>query len=1041
MAVLAVTALYMMIFLWVSWCYLRRRDPLLRDVMLVFAAVAVLFVLGVVRVLIGPPPQVVAASASALLLAQPVLTLRLVGRLRSVPQWLQVAAVAGWVLTTLPVVVLPAPLPPPVVWPAVGVFCAVEAVAAGLLAAEARRRAGAARARLQYAAAGTALFGVTLLIAGGGSGVAVWTRSLAVVSGLLYVLAFVPPRRLRQSWSREAANTVLRYLLAIPADEPAARTWQQYCQGARQMFGADAVAVVLPTAAGTVRAVTSCGLSLPEYEYEQRDVDEVLVATTTVDALAGASGSPRLAVALAQAGHCRFVTAAPVPTADGRGAVVLLSRYRRLFADDDVSLLTELGEQAAALAQRATVLAQRATALAEQQSLAKIVESSHDAIISKTLDGLITSWNAGAERLYGYARDEVLGQPSAMLFPPGHELAEAQLMQDVARGERIEQHEVQRRRKDGTVLTVALTLSPITGPDGHITGVAAISRDISERHRAEAMFRGLLEAAPDAIIGVTRGGTITLINAQTERMFGYQRDDLIGQSIDVLVPERVRPRHPQLRDAYFADPRAGQLGVGKDLTAVRKDGSEFPVEISLSALETDQGVIVSAAVRDVTERLHAQNERERLIAQAERDAGERRLQHARRLESLGQLAGGVAHDFNNILAVITNYSELLLDTLDTTAVNADDLAGARNDIGQISRAAERATQLTKQLLAFGRRDITQAEVLNLNHVIGDVEQMLRRTLGEHIHLITQLDRQLQPVYADASQIEQILVNLAVNARDAMPDGGTLSIDTTNADLDDEDVASGPLEPGRYVRLRVSDTGSGMPPDVIERAFEPFYTTKPHGSGTGLGLATVYGIATAAGGDVRLYSENGIGTTITILLPAVDTPAALTPADAAAGPEVQAAGPRPHETILMVEDEDALRQVTGRILTRAGYHVLAANCGAQAIHLAHTHAAPIDLLLTDVIMPKMLGNEVAARIQAIRPGIPVLYMSGYAQPVLTENGTLPDGVTIVEKPFTSRELLHHIHTDLHPPGTHQPATAASASARPNATPEPIDIGPA
>jgi CheY-like chemotaxis protein len=304
--------------------------------------------------------------------------------------------------------------------------------------------------------------------------------------------------------------------------------------------------------------------------------------------------------------------------------------------------------------------------------------------------------------------------------------------------------------------------------------------------------------------------------------------------------------------------------------------------------------------------------------------------------------------------------------------------------------------------------------------------MLRRTLGEHIHLITHLDRQLRPVYADAGQIEQILVNLAVNARDAMPDGGTLSIDTTNAELDADDVTANTVEPGRYVRLRVSDTGCGMPPEVIERAFEPFYTTKPQGSGTGLGLATVYGIATAAGGDVHLYSEAGIGTTMTIVLPAVDLPADLKVTDAE--PVMPAAaGPRPHETILMVEDEDALRQIIGRILTQAGYDVLPANCGAQAIHLAQTHPTPIDLLLTDVIMPHMMGNEVAARINAIRPDIPVLYMSGYARPVLTKNGTLQDGVALVEKPFTSRELLDHISTVLHPdhqqprsPREHPPA---------------------
>jgi CheY-like chemotaxis protein len=246
----------------------------------------------------------------------------------------------------------------------------------------------------------------------------------------------------------------------------------------------------------------------------------------------------------------------------------------------------------------------------------------------------------------------------------------------------------------------------------------------------------------------------------------------------------------------------------------------------------------------------------------------------------------------------------------------------------------------------------------------------------------------------------------------MPGGGMLSIDTSNAEHEADDVAGSPMTAGRYVRVRVSDTGSGMPPEVVERAFEPFYTTKPQGSGTGLGLATVYGIATAAGGDVHIYSETDIGTTVTVLLPAAE--AAAAPARGDGGPPVQAAGDRPHETLLVVEDEDALRTVTTRILTRAGYRVLAAADGEQALQICQSDPAAIDLLLTDVIMPKMLGNEVAARVQRIRPDLPVVYMSGYAQPVLTENGTLPAGVTIVEKPFTSRELLDRIHTVLHPP---------------------------
>nr|BFE69799.1 hypothetical protein GCM10020092_031000 [Actinoplanes digitatis] len=381
------------------------------------------------------------------------------------------------------------------------------------------------------------------------------------------------------------------------------------------------------------------------------------------------------------------------------------------------------------------------------------------------------------------------------------------------------------------------------------------------------MFRGLLEASPYAIVGVTADGKIVLINAQAERLFGYHRDELLGRDVDILAPERFRATQPDQRRTYFADPQPQELGVDEPLVGVRKDGSEFPAEVSLSAIETEDGVIVSAAVRDVTERIHAQAERERLAAQAERDAAERRMQHTRRLESLGQLAGGVAHDFNNILAVIASYTELLTDTLAAPEPDQRELSAARADLAQIARATERATRLTKQLLAFGRREITQAQVVSLNHVVGDVEQMLRRTLGEHIHLITHLDRELWPVCVDPGQFEQVLLNLAVNARDAMPTGGTLSIDTGNACLDEDDVADGTgLVPGRYARVRISDTGTGMPAEVAERAFEPFFTTKPQGAGTGLGLATVYGIIAAADGHVRIYSENGIGTTITLVLP-------------------------------------------------------------------------------------------------------------------------------------------------------------------------------
>jgi PAS domain S-box-containing protein len=1005
MAVLSITALYVLILVRVSLGYLRRRDPLLRDVVLIFASVAMLFVLSVLRMAIGEPPRLVTGLFVALLLGQPFFTLRLVSKLRRVPLWAMWAALAGWLATAAPIVVAAGGLPRFAVWSVVGVFVVVEGAAAWLLGREARRRGGTARIRLGCAAAGTALFGASLVVAGAGLPVA--SRCVAVVSTLMYVLAFLPPWWLRRVWSWGAAYSLMRRLLVAPVDEPAQQTWRRYCQGAREVVGADDVVVLLPAEPGTVQAVAQTGLPVAGQRYADGDVEQLLAATTTVDARRHRPRAPRVAVELARAAEARFVTAAPLDVSGRRGALVLLNRYRTLFADDDVALSAELGAQAAAVAERAAVHS-------EQRRLAQIVESSHDAIIGTSIDGVITSWNAGAERIYGHRATEAVGQPAGILVAPGQDEVEAELLRRLVRGERIEQYHLQRRRRDGTTITVSLTLSSIRDTSGRFVGVASISRDISERQRAEAMFRGLLEAAPDAIVGVTRDGRIALINAQAERLFGYRRHELLGQSIELLVPERFRTEHSGQRERYFGVSKGRHMGAGIALAAVRKDGSEFPAEISLSALETDQGTIVSAAVRDVTERLEAQAERERLAAQTERDAAERRMQHARRLESLGQLAGGVAHDFNNILAVIANYAELLTDTLDAPAPSEADLAAARADLGQISRAAERATRLTKQLLAFGRREITQAEVLNLNEVIGDVEQMLRRVLGEHIHLVASLDPELWPVFADPSQVEQILVNLAVNARDAMPTGGTLSIDTTNADLEHDDVAGSTIQPGRYVRVRVSDTGGGMPPEVAERAFEPFYTTKPQGAGTGLGLATVYGIATAAGGDIRLYSEAGIGTTVTIVLPATEVGGGPETAARPARPDAVPAGSPAGETILLVEDEDALRDTTTRILTRAGYRVVAAAGGEQAIRTAQTHPDRIGLLLTDVIMPEMMGNEVAARVRAVLPDVPVLYMSGYAQPVLAEHGTLEPGVTMIEKPFSSRELLGRVAALLHQP---------------------------
>ena len=405
-----------------------------------------------------------------------------------------------------------------------------------------------------------------------------------------------------------------------------------------------------------------------------------------------------------------------------------------------------------------------------------------------------------------------------------------------------------------------------------------------------------------------------------------------------------------------------------------------------------------AAVRDVTERLELRAERERRRSQAERDKLEHQRQQSQRLESLGQLTGGVAHDFNNLLAVISNYAAFVGEEVAKDDVQIDRQSVCA-DVRQIQLAAERAAELTHQLLAFARCDVVQPLPLDLNEVITRVERLLIRTLGEHVILKTDLAARLCTVLADPGQIEQVLVNLAVNARDAMPSGGTLVVQTSVAEIDESHAAGrAGLPSGQYACVKVSDTGVGMPGDVVDRAFEPLFTTRPKGEATGLGPATVYGIVSQADGYVQAHSEPDIGTTVTILLPAAGQRIQAEPA-----PEPAPSGGR-GETVLIVEDEPAMREVTRRILARSGYHVIVAAGGHEAIEIAASHTGDIDVLLTDVVMPRMFGQEAAERIRALRPGVQVLFMSGYAQGVLSSQGVVESGVDLIQKPFSEGQLL-------------------------------------
>ncbi|MGO9781632.1 MAG: ATP-binding protein [Streptosporangiaceae bacterium] len=567
------------------------------------------------------------------------------------------------------------------------------------------------------------------------------------------------------------------------------------------------------------------------------------------------------------------------------------------------------------------------------------------------------------------------------------------------------------------------TRIPVVGPAelmdlGRSTEMmrVALVATLAERERAEQRFRRLFDSAPDAMIAVAADGSIAMVNTQAVRLFGYPAPDLVGSPVEMLVPEVERAAMAAERSSYFADPAARPIDAGLKLTGLRRDGRQFPAEVSLSGLPTEGGMLVTAAIRDVSERLALAKEQERLRSEAERERTERRLQQSQRLESLGQLIGGVAHDFNNLLNVIQGYADFTAEQVQPLAETEPRLEPVLSDIEQVRVAAGQAARLTRQLLTFARHEVNRPEVLDLNEAVNGAGQLLRRTLGEHIDLVITVDPALCRVKADRSQLEQVLVNLAVNARDAMPGGGRLTIETANVDVDDAYAAGRPdLKPARYARLRVSDSGIGMDRATVSRVFEPFFTTKPKGHGTGLGLATVYGVVKQAGGSIDIYSEPGLGTSVSVLLPATDEDAKPS---AAAAPH----GDTQHgheETILLVEDEESLRELTRRILTGHGYQVCVATSGRDAIERAGDPAQPIDMLLTDVIMPEMLGNEVAAAVRAVRPGLPALYMSGYAQPILDSNGLEALSIDILEKPFTQAALLARVHETI----SHAPAQQA------------------
>jgi two-component system, cell cycle sensor histidine kinase and response regulator CckA len=608
--------------------------------------------------------------------------------------------------------------------------------------------------------------------------------------------------------------------------------------------------------------------------------------------------------------------------------------------------------------------------------LASIVESSEDAIIGETLDGTITSWNRGAEQLYGYTAAEVIGRSAVILTPADSAAEIAGVLQRVRAGESIQRVEAVRLHKDGKSIVTSLTISPIRDLAGTIQGVSTIARDMTAQRRvlraledSEQRYRLLFENNPQPMWVYDQETLAFLaVNHAAVKSYGYTRDEFLRMTLrEIRPPEDV----PQLIDAVLAPDDAQPDGPWRHK---KKDGSIMMVQITEHRLVFGGRNAYLVMPTDVTERLKL----------------EIQFRQAQRLESVGRLAGGVAHDFNNLLTVINGYSEMVL---------ADLPAGehAREALLQIREAGERAAQLTRQLLAFSRQQVIEPAILDINAIITDTFKLLRRLIGEDVQLVTRLAQDLGHVVADPGQIQQIVMNLAVNARDAMPGGGTLLIETENTSFDETYCAAHPeVRLGPHVMLAITDTGTGMTPEVQAKIFDPFFTTKEIGKGTGLGLATVYGMVKQSRGWIWVYSEPGRGTTFKIYLPRTDEPLSKPRTPVLRGLQGT-------ETILVVEDQTDLRALAVTALSRYGYSVHGAGSGNDALAFCRDFESPIHLVLTDVVMPDMNGRELAGRMSALRPDTHILYMSGYTANVIVHHGVVDDGVAFLQKPFTPESL--------------------------------------
>ncbi len=733
------------------------------------------------------------------------------------------------------------------------------------------------------------------------------------------------------------------------------------------------------------------------------------------------------------------------------------------------------------------------------------VRSSNDAIITKSLAGIITGWNQAAERLFGYSAREAIGQRIDMIVPEDKQNEEDDILDQIGQGQAIRNHETVRRAKDGRLLDISLSVSPVLSATGELIGAAKVARDITDQKLNEEKFRLAVDASPSGLVMIDASGQIMLVNARTEQLFGYPRDELLGQSVDILVPSSMRAQHARIRHSYENDPQARLMGGGMEMFGQKRDGAQFPVEISLNPIPTRRGTLVLAVIVDLTERRDAQRallESERMakviidtaldgflqfdshynvvdlnrqaeailgwsrqqaigtplfdilatghphrhpwklfLSQLEhespavpgtrfefsmltkegrelilelsltrhaRDTGtlfnafvrdltaqraaEAQFRQIQKMEAIGQLTGGIAHDFNNILTVITGTIEIL-------AQGVADQPQLRAITQLIDSAAMRGSELTKQLLAFSRNQPLQPRDVDINPLVMETAKLLRPTLGEQLQIDLTLAADTWSALVDPNQLTTAILNLALNARDATPHGGKLALRTGNLQIDGAiDMSPSDITAGDYVIVEVSDNGSGMDRDTLGRVFEPFFTTKEVGKGTGLGLSMVYGFAKQSNGHVTISSMPGLGTTVTLYLPRSKSnqlPEALQPAD----PTVQGG----HEAILIVEDDALVRAYVTAQITSLGYRTFSATNAEEADAIIDSEE-PLDLLFTDIVLPgPRNGRQIAEEAVRKRPGLKVLFASGYTQGAFSDTVSLNNDILLLNKPYRLKEL--------------------------------------